>query len=56
MNLFPAKCHEQATGAKTMTVTREILTTVACDHSGGLMLLQESQCVFQNLLLFCFAT
>ena len=52
--------------AKTMTsngnqftVTREMLTAVARDQSVqlkvALILSQESQRVFQNLLLFCFA-
>ena len=44
---------------KQFTVTREMLTAVARDQSvqlkGGLILSQESQRVFQNLLLFCFA-
>ena len=41
---------------KQFTITREILTAVARDSvRGGLMLSLESQRVFQNLLLFCFA-
>ena len=40
--------------AKQFAVTREMLTAVARDQSMQL-LSQESQTVFQNLLLFCFA-
>ena len=41
---------------KQFTVTREILTAIACDQSWPDVLSLESQRVFQNLLfaLFCY--
>ena len=40
---------------KQLTVTREILTAIACDQRWPDVLSLESQRVFQNLLLRCFA-
>ena len=42
--------------AKQFTVTRELLTAVACDQRWPDVLSLESQRLFQNLLLLCFAT
>ena len=61
MKLFTAKCHERTTlQKKTMTSNGKLLPAkcwpmlqvIRC----GMLLSQESQRVFQNLLLFCFAT
>ena len=61
MKLFPAKCHERATLQKLWRQTgNSSLLPAKCWPllhviRGGLMLSLESQRVFQNLLLFCFA-
>ena len=56
MNEVMSIATSMTSNGKKFTVTREMLTAVAHDQSrGGLMSSLESQHVFQNLLLFCFA-